>query len=135
MTLPQALGEYLRTEADETIALVGTRSFWCYETQSPTKPFVTFRQAGWRPMADALDRANALGECTIEAVCVADSQTAAWAVADAVVLNLNNYNGLMPSTGTIWVNSCRVTDKQDLLSEENFAAGNFAVSLSFLIRA
>lgn len=133
MILLEAIGQYLRTEADETIAIASTRSYWLYAPTNATLPYSTFRLASSRRLANHINGAGAPRESTIELICFAANQSAAWALAEVVKLNLDNYQGLMPSTGTVRVKKCVCTDESDLVSEAAFEAGVFAVSLTFTV--
>lgn len=133
MTLPESIGQYLRTEAANTIAIVGTKSFWCYETQNVTAPWVTFRLASSQRIAQHLTGAGAPRQSTIEVVCFASTQAAAWALAEAVKADMDTLTGVIPSGGTVNIKRCFSTDESDLVSDAALAAGVFAVSLTFSI--
>ena len=134
MTLPEAFGQYLRTEATAMLAHYGaSKMFWCYETQSITAPFCTFRQTSCRRIAIDLNRANGPREYEVELIHYATSQSAAWDGAEAAKSDLDNLTGLIPSTGTVRVKKCIVTDEADLVSEEAAARGLFAVSQTLSI--
>ncbi len=134
MTLPEAIGQYLRTEATATLAHYGaSKLFWCYETQNVTAPFLTFRQSSCRRIAVDIARAGAPRVYEVEIVHFAASQSAAWTGAEAAKSDLDNLTGLIPSTGTVRVKKCIVTDEADLVSEEAAARGLFAVSQTLSI--
>lgn len=133
MTLPEAIGQYLRTEATAVIAVVGTKSFWCYETQNVTAPWVTFRLASSQRISLHMNGAGSPRQSTVEAVCFAATQAAAWVVAEAVKTSMDNLTGLIPAAGTVRIKRCVVTDESDLVSEEALARGLFAVALTLTI--
>lgn len=116
------------------MAAVGTRSFWLYATQEVAKPYVVIRLASERTLGLSMD-GTAIGpaESTVEVLCIANNQSSAWVVADAVKSDLHNRRGLTPSSGTVNLKRCICTDRSDLVSEENFERGNFGVSLTFTI--
>jgi len=134
MTLPEAIGQYLRTEATATLAHYGaSKIFWCYETQGVNAPFCTFRQSSCRRIAIDLNRANGPREYEVELIHYATSQSAAWTGAEAAMTDLDNLTGLIPSTGTVRVKKCIVADESDLVSEEAAARGLFAVAQTLRI--
>lgn len=133
MTLPEAIGQYLRTEATNTIAAVGTKSFWCYETQNVTAPWVTFKLASSRRISEHLTGAGAPRISTVEVLCVAANQAAAWVVAEAVKVDTDNLTGIIPTGGAVKIKRCVVTDEADAVSDATLSSGLAAVSLTLTI--
>jgi len=133
MTVMEALGQYLRDEATATRAAVGSRSYWVYAPTNATLPYIQFRLQSSRRMAIATADVHAPEESVIELVCLASSQAAAWAVADAVLTDLDGLAQVIPTGGSVRIKRCYCADKSDLLSEAALEEGIFAVSLSFQI--
>lgn len=132
MTLPEALGQHLRTDADATLAHYGaSKVFWCYETQNVSAPFLTFRQTSCRRMAQHINGAGQPREYGVEIIHYAASQAAAWTGAEALKTDMDNVTGTF---GTVAFKSCVVTDESDLVSEEAAARGLFAVAQTLTIR-
>lgn len=134
MTIPEAIGLYLRTEGTNTIAAVtAAKVFWPYPTQQVSAPFISLGMAGSKRIAEHMNGAGAPRMSTIEVRCYAASQSAAWVVAEAVSLDLDNIQGLVPSGGTVRLKRCTEVDRADLVSEETVASGVFAVTLTFSV--
>ena len=131
MTLPEALGAHLRTNATATLAHYGaSKVFWCYETQNVTAPFMTFRQVSCRRIAQHINGAGAPREYGVEIIHYAASQSAAWTGAEATKSDLDNVTGTF---STVKFKRCTVTDESDLVSEEAAARGLFAVAQTLTI--
>ena len=131
MTLPEALGAHLRTNATATLAHYGaSKVFWCYETQNVTAPFMTFRQVSCRRIAQHINGAGQPREYGVEIIHYAASQSAAWTGAEAAKSDLDNLTGTF---STVKIKRCTVTDESDLVSEEAAARGLFAVAQTLTI--
>lgn len=133
MTLPETIGLYLRTEATNTIAAVSTKSFWPFATQGVAPPFIAFGMSSSQRIATHMNGAGSPRQSTIDLKCYAESQSAAWLVAEAVKTDLDNYQGLMPAAGTVKVKRCVCTDEADVVSAEALESGLFAVQLTFTV--
>lgn len=133
MTVPQAVGEFLRSEATATIALVGTRTYWALGPQNVTMPFIVFRQAGSQRIAIHMNGASDPRETIIEILCCAESQSAAWALEQAVLSDMDNFTGLMPSGGDLKIKRCFQSTSSDFISPELAEAGIYSVSTEYRI--
>ena len=85
MTLPEAIGQYLRTEGTNTIAAVtASKVFWGFATQGTVAPFIVFALASSVPIVTHINGAGDPESSTVVVKCCAASQAAAWVVAMAV---------------------------------------------------
>lgn len=122
-----AIVEYLRT-ATATTAAVAQASYWLYAPSKQALPYVCVRQASSQRIAQTLIGAGAPRIYSVDIMCFAASQSAAWAVAEAVKTDLDNYRGV---AGSFTIKRAFVENEEDALSPDMFEAGIFAVSLTF----
>lgn len=112
--------------------LTDGRVYWPFATSEPSMPYVCVRLVSWRRLAVDMDGARAPRDFEVEVLCFAESQEDAWALADAVLTDLDNHTG---ATGGTTIKHCFCATAADVVEEALFARGVFAVALSFAVKA
>lgn len=129
--LASDIAAYLATAAN-TQALTSGRVYWPFATSEPSMPYACVRLVSWRRLAIDMDGARAPRDFEVEVLCFADSQADAWALANAVLTDLDNRTGV---TGGTTIKHCFCATAADVVEEALFARGVSAVALSFAVKA